>query len=729
MPRVTTTQIYKNSIEHIFDEIRCLDVVIRNKVEQFKGRNVAYNDLRGLIISDDEMASVLNENIISDASESNEIEDEFQEMKKKITQKVMETLDRKQYLSLAYLSKVFNLTQFEKDAIIICLAPEIEKRYGKIFAYLNDDITKKHATIELILSLTCHTREERFQAMQYLTRQSRLFKYEILQMEDEKQEDFESAQHQPVKLDERIVNFLLEIHGQDKEIVSFIDFSKLELEDEDLVFYNQANLNNIIPNYLKKESANNRILLNLHGPQGCGQRDASILMCKNSGLEVVFLDLAEIFAQKQASFERICGKALREASLLGCAVYLVNIDKLDEKENHDFVLKTIMRLIGEFMGIVFVETEQPWNQKVLENSLLFKIKFDKPDYGTRKKIFDYVLKKNSLRFDKKNVDLLASKFSLTHSQISNAVLSAMNSAKTRYAGDTITNEDLNNGCKSVSNQNLTKLAKKIKPNYTWDEIILPPGTLTALRDICGRVKNREIVYHDWGFDKKFSLGKGVVALFKGESGTGKTMAAEVIANDLELDLYKIDLSTIVSKYIGETEKNINKIFTEAETSNAILFFDEADALFGKRSETKDAHDRYANIETNYLLQKIEEYEGVVILATNFQKNIDQAFMRRMHFVIDFPFPDSKYRLLIWKNAFPEKTPINQDVDFKFLSEHIRLSGGNIKNVAINAAFLAAQGSHKITMKDIIVSVKQEYQKIGRPMAKGEFGKYASLADQ
>jgi SpoVK/Ycf46/Vps4 family AAA+-type ATPase len=271
------------------------------------------------------------------------------------------------------------------------------------------------------------------------------------------------------------------------------------------------------------------------------------------------------------------------------------------------------------------------------------------------------------------------------------------------------------------------LAQKITPKYTWKDIVLPEDVLQQLYAICDQVKYRHMVYGEWGFDQKLSLGKGLNALFSGPSGTGKTMAAEIIANELQLDLYKIDLSTVVSKYIGETEKNLSRIFHEAESSNAILFFDEADALFGKRSPVKDAHDRYANIEISYLLQKMEQYEGISILATNLKQNIDEAFLRRLHHIVEFPFPDENYRYQIWKNIFPKATPISQEMDFQFLSTRLKLTGGNIRNIALNAAFLAAGNSGAVNIEHIIQATKQEYQKIGRPYVRLDFGKYAELA--
>jgi SpoVK/Ycf46/Vps4 family AAA+-type ATPase len=236
------------------------------------------------------------------------------------------------------------------------------------------------------------------------------------------------------------------------------------------------------------------------------------------------------------------------------------------------------------------------------------------------------------------------------------------------------------------------------------------------------------VYSNWGFEKRIAAGKGLKVLLSGASGTGKTMTASVVARELGLELYKIDLSSLVSKYIGETEKNLDRIFRAAQCSNAILFFDEADALFGKRSETKDAHDRYANIEVAYLLQKIEEYDGVVILASNLSKNIDEAFSRRMHYVVEFPLPDESHREQLWRGMFPPEVPLGEDVNFQFLAKQFQLAGGDIRNVALDAAFLAAQDGKVITMKQLVMAVSRQMMKQGKIASPIDFKQYhASIA--
>ncbi|MFQ5628756.1 MAG: ATP-binding protein, partial [bacterium] len=322
---------------------------------------------------------------------------------------------------------------------------------------------------------------------------------------------------------------------------------------------------------------------------------------------------------------------------------------------------------------------------------------------------------------------LATRFNLTGEQITRVCEQA---SRTAFARDPeksrLQLSDLFECSRTISQPRLTTLSRKIKPAYNWDDLVLPLDQLAHLKEIARQVKNKRVVMEEMGFGKKLSLGRGISALFSGQSGTGKTMAAEIIANDLGLDMYKIDLSAVVSKYIGETEKNLNRVFTEAEYSNAILFFDEADALLGKRSEVKDAHDRFANIEIAYLLQKMEEYEGVVIMATNLKKNIDDAFVRRIQFIVDFPFPNEVYREAIWRAVYPKETNLHKEIDFGFLAGKFVFAGGNIKNVALRAAYLAAEDGQVVTMKHLVQATRRELQKIGKSFTIGDFGQYTNV---
>ena len=286
-------------------------------------------------------------------------------------------------------------------------------------------------------------------------------------------------------------------------------------------------------------------------------------------------------------------------------------------------------------------------------------------------------------------------------------------------------EDLHAACRAQSDPKLNRLARKIRPVHTWKDIVLPADALAQLGEMCQRVAQSYRVLGEWGFAAKLSTGKGVNALFAGPSGTGKTMAAGILANELGLELYKIDLSQVVSKYIGETEKNLDSIFTGAENSNIILFFDEADALFGKRSEVRDSHDRYANIEISYLLQKMEDYEGVAILATNLRQNLDEAFVRRLAFSINFPFPDEADRRRIWSGIWPEGISLANDVDFDLLARQFKLSGGNIKNVALAAAFLAAADGGIVNMSHLLHAFGGNFRSLARSLTEFDPGEVSS----
>jgi AAA+ superfamily predicted ATPase len=275
-------------------------------------------------------------------------------------------------------------------------------------------------------------------------------------------------------------------------------------------------------------------------------------------------------------------------------------------------------------------------------------------------------------------------------------------------------------CLSEARPRLDRLAQRIEPKATWDDIVLPEEETALLHQIADQVRGRGRVYDDWGFRERMNRGLGISALFAGESGSGKTMAAEVIANDLRLNLYRIDLSAVVSKYIGETEKNLRQLFDAAEDGGTILLFDEADALFGKRSEVKDSHDRYANIEVNYLLQRMEAFSGLAILATNMKSALDTAFLRRLRFLVTFPFPGVRERRKIWEHAFPATAPVGV-LDYGRLAA-FNLPGGSITNIALNAAFLAARkgGSGKVDMPGLLAAIRAEQKKLDRPINEAAF---------
>jgi SpoVK/Ycf46/Vps4 family AAA+-type ATPase len=319
------------------------------------------------------------------------------------------------------------------------------------------------------------------------------------------------------------------------------------------------------------------------------------------------------------------------------------------------------------------------------------------------------------------LDRLVAQFDLNAATVKTAWTMAQGHLATLAQAETPAPEDvvamLWDFCRIQARPHLDELAQRIEPAAAWDDLVLPEPQVITLHEITLQVRQRTRVYDTWGFASKSARGLGINALFAGQSGTGKTLAAEVLASELRLDLYRIDLSSIVSKYIGETEKNLRRVFDAAELSGAILLFDEADALFGKRSEVKDSHDRYANIEVSYLLQRMETYRGLAILTTNHKEALDDAFLRRIRFIVQFPFPDAKLRERIWDRIFPIAMP-REGIDVEKLAR-LNVAGGNIRNIALQAAFLAADAGEPVRMPHLLRAARREYDKLERQLTETE----------
>lgn len=412
-------------------------------------------------------------------------------------------------------------------------------------------------------------------------------------------------------------------------------------------------------------------------------------------------------ARSVDDFEEWLRDLSREAFFQDAIVYRGGLDNLPGDASRE----TALQALAADNGITILSGRDLWQTAGSGVNGVVTVSFETPAWAERRRAWKLASAGCSIRIGGRSLDLLAECFRFDESQILDAVHTATNLAA--YRQEPLQTEHLFEAARARSGHELSNLARKVRPVYGWDDIVLNDDAVTQLREICRRVTTRQRVLGKWGFARKLSGGKGVNALFYGHSGTGKTMAAEVIASELRLDLYKIDLAGVVSKYIGETEKNLDRIFSAAETANAILLFDEADALFGKRSEVKDSHDRYANLEISYLLQKMEQYEGVAILATNLRQNLDDAFVRRLAFMVSFPFPDEASRLRIWRGIWPKAAPLAADVDLEYLAATFRLSGGNIRNIALAAAFEAAEAGSSISMRHLLDATRREFQKLGK----------------
>lgn len=715
-------------------ELGYLDLLIYRTV--LKWRHLFPKDqqeiFKGMFISEGEIDQLLGEmskpQTVTEDAEIEAAERAATALQKRIVQRKQISLQQGVFLSLSHLAHLFGLSRFEELTILICLTPELDLKYEKLYAYLQDDVTRKKPGVDLVMRLLCATPRERLHARAFFTPPSQLFRSQILHFQDN---DDSPLPARLLKLDDRMVNYLLGIAGVSKDLITCCRVLTPAAElrglrgSESL----KTRLVEVTRNHLQTASpSSRRLIYHLYGPYGTGKKSLALGLCAEIGVPVLMVNLREVLLRPQP-FEDTMRAAFREAVLQPAAIYLEPFDQLLGDDNKAISYQQcIARLIDDFSWLTFIATEKAWEPNGLfKDHLFFSAELPVPDMIERSDLWAAFATGNGPVPPEVDWSELAAKFRLTPGQMRDALIAARNHAHLRV-GQTamITTDDLYKGCRLQSNQKLATLARKLSPRNCWSDITLPDQALAQLREICAQVKHRQTVYGKWGFGHKHSLGQGLCVLFYGQSGTGKTLAVEIIATELQLDAFKIDLSTVVSKYVGETEKNLSKVFAEAETSNAILFFDEADALFGKRSEVKDAHDRYANIEINYLLQRMEEFEGLVILATNLRKNIDDAFFRRMHFAVEFPLPDENHRYRIWKQHFPEAAPVADDIDFDFLASRLNIAGGSIRNIIVNAAFLAAENSGVIHMKHLIHATRREYEKIGRLCTDAEFAPYHTL---
>jgi len=733
-------QPYENSWSYLRDKLRQLDLMIETQLLRLRALHAAnpLDQFKGLVVSEEEVATLLAQDrkgaAVTDsagmqAEELGSRTAQLSEMTRLIEARLQRSPE-KAALSLPRLGRLFGLTPFEEACVLICLAPELDRKYEKLYAYLQDDITRKKPTLDLVLSLLAPV--DRVSARAAFAPQASLIKYGLIRVQDQGAEGLNPLLYRPLKLEDRVVSFLLDQQLLDARVEPFTKLlSGLPKRSHPAV--SGSWLKDRLVDLLRPEPDRPRedvqpVLVHFHGPAGSGKQALVQTVAHELGLATLLADAAQL-AASPLPFEETALRLVRESLLQPALLCLDNLDALltgDEMRQQQ--LSVLIKTTLDLTRTAVLLSRRGWTGQGLrdeglmaQRGFFISVPLAMPDETMRAEIWQENLRglPGSPAID---CSALASRFSFTSGQIHSALTRARHQAFWRTGSrDDLSAAVLYSACREQSDQSLAMLAKKMPPQYDWSDIILPDDTLAQLREICQRVTLRRRVLSEWGFEQKLSLGIGVNALFAGPSGTGKTMAAEVIANELELDLYRIDLSGVVSKYIGETEKNLDRIFAAAREANAILFFDEADALFGKRSEVRDSHDRYANIEVSYLLQKMEEYEGVALLATNLRQNLDDAFIRRLAFTIHFPFPDEPHRRRIWGRIWPKAAPLGHDVDLDLMARQFKLSGGNIRNIALAAAFLAAGNGNVVTMNQLLQATRREYQKLGKPLSNQELG--------
>jgi ATPase family associated with various cellular activities (AAA) len=581
------------------------------------------------------------------------------------------------------LTDIFSLSPFERDVLLLCAGVEMDAGLARRCAEAQGFPQRTHATFGLALAAL---ENPHWSALRPVGPLRRWRSVEV--------DDSAGLAQGRLRIDERILHYLAGVNYLDTRLQPLLR----PKPRPDAMAEAHRRIRDSVLGTLRESSASPPVVL-LIGDDLHGQADVAAQVALQLGLQLHVVR-AEDLPQTTPELDAFAVLWEREAALLD-SVLLVECREPE-------VPKPVMRLVDRAGSLIFIASREVLS--VSRATLRFTV--NKPDASEQKRLWEQALGQTVSRLNG-SLDGVASQFRLSAQSI-------LSTGKELRAALTVSDQPdatLWNAVRSLGRPKLDDLAQRIEPAAGWDDLILPGPQKAALHQIAAHARQRLRVYQEWGFGGKSARGLGIAALFAGESGTGKTMAAEVLASELHLDLYRIDLSSVVSKYIGETEKNLRRVFDAAEDSGAILLFDEADALFGKRSEVRDSHDRYANIEVSYLLQRMEAYRGLAILTTNMKSALDTAFQRRLRFVVHFPFPDQEHRLEIWRQIFPKATPVKA-LDYAKLAR-LHVAGGNIRNIALNAAFTAAEAGEPVSMSHLLQAAHSEAAKRERPLSDAE----------
>ncbi|MEV8509053.1 ATP-binding protein [Actinoplanes sp. NPDC051475] len=705
---MTAVAGYPDSLAHLADELRRLDLTIRRRL----ATATLLNDLapqgqtaRTVYITRDEVEWLLDTGGPPGTS-APELDEVLDQVSAVIAARVRAATTP---LALPRLGRLFGLSAVELRAVVICLAPELRRKYDRLYAYLQDDITRKRPSVDLVLELLHDDEGQRWRGLRSFDDGARLLRLGILRVvPDPASPSGSSALGRFLALDPRICRYLL---GDDEDELDarLAGIASLDRAGRPVGGRQPdpaGGLARLAARHdITADMPGPALVLALHGPPGSGRQDLARQVSAHLGLALLTVD-----ASTPATTPDLITIAVREARLRHAAVCLTGPDAAPDDGRP--LLAALAGALHDLGGLAVVTTIEPWRDTALPGIPVHEVTLALPDVPRSIALWRDALSTRTPE-SRTWAGELAERFRFGPGAIRAAAAEADRRRLTEAEPRALTLSDVYAACRDRSAGRLADLAVAVHPACGWDDLVLPEPQLRMLRDICAQARHRQRVYGGWGFGTLGGRGTGVTALFGGPPGTGKTMAAEVCAADLGLDLYRVDLSGVVSKYVGETEKNLRRVFAEARGGNAILFFDEADALFGKRTEVSDAHDRYANIETSYLLQQMEQYDGVVLLATNLRQNLDDAFTRRLRSVVEFPFPDAGSRARIWRTHLPATAPVAADVDPEALGREFEVAGGTIRNIVLNAAFLAAGDGQVIDRRHILDGTRREFEKIGR----------------
>ncbi|MFJ3816327.1 ATP-binding protein [Streptomyces sp. NPDC090056] len=607
------------------------------------------------------------------------------------------------------LARRFGLTPLDLDLLLVAVAPDLDARFERLYGYLNDDLTRRRPTLGLALELCGLTGASpaRFR----LAPGAPLVDHGLVEVTEPERPPLSRVLAVP----DRITAHLLGDDRPDARLAGVLGEVREDPTADTADVRRTAS------------AATTGVgLVHLRGRGGDAEGLAAAALTA-AGLGTLAPDAAAL-ARRPADVPALARVLAREARLTGSGVVLGPLGELPGEPAER--ARVLASLCAALRGLpLLTHGTVGWDPAwAADTPVVLDVGAPTPERQAAR--WRHALDRAAGDGGPATGDVAALARAVAAHRLDSGQLRRAADAAVRTAaldGRAVEPDDLRAAVRAQNGAGLDRLARRVEPGVGWDDLVLPPTTHRRLRELALRARHRERVLGQWGMRPGGGRGRGVVALFAGESGTGKTMSAEVVAADLGMDLYVVDLSTVVDKYIGETEKNLERIFTGASAVNAVLLFDEADAIFGKRSEVKDAHDRHANIESAYLLQRMESFDGIAVLTTNLRANLDEAFTRRLDVVADFPVPNAEQRLALWDRCLGTRLPRGDDLDLAFCADRFELAGGSIRACAVTAAYLAAESGAPLTMGQVVTAVAQEYRKLGRLVLEGEFGPYLAQA--
>jgi hypothetical protein len=671
------------ALDHLAARIGLLDGRVRRAVDRRRQSDPDPDDrFRGLYIADAEVDRLLEGPRRPIGGEAG-----FDEEVSRLEAQIAE-IPGGDGLRLPRLQRSFGLDAIDLEILLVALAPDVDQRFERFYGYLHDDVSRRRASVGLALELAAGPNALRHDRHRLLPH-GPLVHGGLLLVEDVDRPFLTRS----LRVPDRVTGHLFGDDDPDRRVWALLGHAPIgDAGDADLLAHALNTGTGLV--YLRDRPGS--------GPASLAAQAAAAI-----GRASVVLDLERLAPGDDVT--EVARLAAREALLTDAVLVAGPVGVLADRG------ADAVRAFAEAACTVVLVGAPTWDPRWARRGPLA---LDAPVLSRTERSRAW-----STALGEAHHDGLAEStvhFRLSPDQIHRAAQVAM--ARTRARGDAVAPSDVQSGARAQNAAGLERLARRIEPAHGWESLVVPTEVRVQLEELAGRVRNRDLVYDEWGMGSP-TRGRGITGLFAGESGTGKTLSAEVVGYELGLDLYVIDLSTVVDKYIGETEKNLDRIFAEADRINGLLLFDEADALFGKRSEVSDARDRYANVEVAYLLQRMELFDGLAILTSNLRSNLDEAFTRRLDAVVDFPLPEEDDRLELWQLHLRSGVPRGDDIDFAFLARAFKLSGGNIRNIALTAALLAAGGDGRVEMRHLIHATEREYRKLGRLCVPDEFGAY------